>query len=1490
MSESLAPVSSPLDEQRLLHEQQVLDAAGEAAAAGYLPEGPEAQAVDPNDPSTWDDDMLKQKFQTAAVDITSGVHANSDDAADAYINSKTNSNAEGNFFTRLKDKVWTGNIARDAIRVSQKAKAREEILESENMFAAQGLDKEAHDAAAAAVVGRFFDDTRVAYSTLNKGEQELQSTPESQAMDGDLRDLIKKFATGGCDEEQLQEEKKQIMSRFGQSVSQGDLKKGLLFADNVIEVAKNAKAAVDHQVGMDRIDAALRDVKLLHGEARVGVRTQAELSKVEQLAEWMSSKKWLPGNEVKMAVLASVAVTASGMAVKGAIKAATLGLATGAVAGVWAGVRESGRVKRDRASQGRDQAEGGTVDARMENKLYDKKPAFELTAEVNAAADAIGSDPDSMRRALAALAEARTRINKSDEENIDLISYSSKADVEFQRWGLNYAVADAKAKLYNTIADADEATRAALGIGADHPGLETLIDEYSAEIVSTIETDMAQRDKLFETMRAKSVAKMAGIAFVLGETAAIGIQESAALAEDYVGGDNRQSVFEGRGDDHSQATVLGSLRNWLAGDSGAVGRVEALGAGIPMPEQIADQLKMSVPQSFSISQDPASGELTFIGTDGKQIGESFAFDPNADPATVLEQSLHNAGYETQIGSRVVGEDNLPFQEGVTFTPQEYIAQHQESFSHVTREMWYDNNTEVPDFKELGLQLREDGDGNIVVKMAGFDEADGSAHGDQAAQIAQLQRDGKFQLAMSMSKDTQNFARMVEFNANGEAVIPKGSFESQMFDVRDGEVVITGGDIEASEIRGLAEDGRLIIRPVATALGEGTLTYVTPPHHNLFTVDVTAQAANVSTLDTGVPVAVPLVARRGVDRRPADPLGTFIDPVDPEPPVGLASAPTPGGEPEPVRPPEVQNLAEPNGREDLGSNGPVVDGELVPIDGELAPAVGSDPLEPGNGLPILDAEVIPGSELEPFDPLRNARQIGPADSSPAFPDGEDVAASYRRRPQYVIQNELEQGGPGVEVAVPDRSPIIGGLQDPPRARAYAEIDQAALEARRALENSRPQIGGDRLELEPLRRELEAAPSEVAALAVISGSPRDFSDPASFLNTPQAVGGSDSTDVEAEGASVSAARSVSDERNAIISYLDKERNRDPETYGEVEATVENLPPMSSENRMSLNVLTSQGMNDNDLRRQLAGYVDQRNASGERLAEGTYEINVAVPLSYGGAVNNATVVVDEFVHDFEQQNGYRPPVNIVGIETVGVSPESTGSTEANIRKIMADATLRRSVERTGQSAPLYIESQEVDDSQIDRQTVAKSIEKLDSNPEISALEAVRDKTPDYIANNDLLLLQQRARQFYSVLTRANPGQNKSSSRNTESLLWNKGLITDGLNATFSAEAYARGEGYDPAIEIAMHRAKEIGTLEAGNKAYFNNVLNRFAQESRANADSEVEADAVTKRLFFWLGLKNDDYTMKDGQVVVRDWSNVRKSIDRFMERRERRERRQA
>jgi len=516
-------------------------------------------------------DKKRHKIIFAGVDIEDQVR----DAAEEKL---TASKEELGGITGFFKKIWKHNLAREYYRQKFIAKTRREIRESGNLYAGEGGTKADHENAMKEILARFeaeYDSDE----TLRAGEERKilkDEVAEEKVVKNVLQDLVKRYAAGNITEEQLVLEKNKFLDGEVGSIQgkEGEalFKKGSLYADNFLEIAKQIKSNISHGNGLDALDL---DFDIVVGRARSGVETQAQYNAVDKITEKI--QKSFIGRFANETSIASAVAMVYGVAVKGSVSAAQrtakwvgpvgLGLSAG-IGGAVAGIRESKQLKDERAQHIREMAKGKKIEVgsekreEMEKFRYETKDAGELTQGLKESLDSLKSAPNKEKlvEVLERINEIDSRISFSEREKIDLISFSDSKKVEQQRTRMYILTAEAKAFLKENI-------------GKDWAGLyktEQELKNYLAnlkeeKIQSEFKNEKTLKDEAFDKMRRRKVAGavIKGTAIGIG----VGIVAQEALAS--LGG-SQEGLFTHNNLHANEAvrhfTALEYLRRYISGD------------------------------------------------------------------------------------------------------------------------------------------------------------------------------------------------------------------------------------------------------------------------------------------------------------------------------------------------------------------------------------------------------------------------------------------------------------------------------------------------------------------------------------------------------------------------------------------------------------------------------------------------------------------------------------------------------------------------------------------------------------------------------------------------------------------------------------------------------------------------------------------------------------------------------------------------------------
>lgn len=317
------------------------------------------------------------------------------------------------------------------------------------------------------------------------------------------------------------------------------------------EISVNAKTKAEH-------DAAIAQVMLgfqaYNGEVRSNVRTEAHRDNIDKITNAIESSKigrFIPAEIVAGAVGIAASFTQTGVR-------AVAGAGAGIIASsVISGLKERNRITEDRCRMMRDIANGmdygndektAKYEKRMGGTLYDMQKAGDLTAKINQALDP--ESGASSQDILRAIAEARVRIDFSDSEQKDLISYSSANNRGKERLDLDIAVIRAEKSL------SDEDKKALEGMKAEIR--KQIVDGYDDES-GEHHAGVAEQDKDFKKFRAIKAMQKSGKTLGLGIGTFLASQEIiAALDPSKIGIFEKTGLLKTENNVDAQETLIAS--------------------------------------------------------------------------------------------------------------------------------------------------------------------------------------------------------------------------------------------------------------------------------------------------------------------------------------------------------------------------------------------------------------------------------------------------------------------------------------------------------------------------------------------------------------------------------------------------------------------------------------------------------------------------------------------------------------------------------------------------------------------------------------------------------------------------------------------------------------------------------------------------------------------------------------------------------------------
>ena len=773
------------------------------------------QAANPND----------KPLTIAVVDQSRDINAAARDYVETRIREENYEFAENHGKIRkLLHNIWRGEngIATPYVRNKYYEEGKR-IAKENGITSLYTDDKSLWEAATGATIDRFASEYDESIH-LEAGERRKDLADDSP-FGKSVKKLIENFAKGDSrlgDKKSFDEAKNRILRQLNQYgngdglIGEGDLK-----IDNIWEIAQAVKEWIDHG---ESVDAVIQGMKIYSGESRSGVRTEAYQSKVDKVVEKVQSSR--VGSLVNPEVIGLAAAVATGVfrVGKGSLaKALGVTVLPGGLTGVLSGVREYGRLGKERSVHSREMAQGGSFDnesrrEEMDKFRYNTVNAEHLTNSLREFIDRDDPSPEELQKGYESLVEAASRTVMSDRERADFISYSSAEKVESERFDLDVAIAEAKVKLKGKLGELPEEFRRDLGIDKN----DTINDAInkSTELMQSLSEDKDKKDRLFKRLRLKNAAKSAAIGFGSGLLASVAVQEVAAFfAPGYDGLLERAISGDTKGD---RQTVLDAIFH-REGSSGNT----ILSSDTYSSHSIGNgdgNVKLPDNYKFTYNDD---GTANIIGPDNKLFAHNISFEANGSLSQSSQEYLQGKGVVIENLSSTVDGKELTSR---YLSVNEYLDHYQSKTTNITRDFWYDNNTPgVSDGNELNLHWEERGpDGSIRLSIADMTNG-GSYYGHDSMSWSDGAQNGSLKFAVSASIDNQDRVFMVDIAPDGSINIPPDSPAASLFSVDEhGQMEFNGAYGEVVSVQDVDSDGITHVAPMATMEGNNSITTIPTP--------------------------------------------------------------------------------------------------------------------------------------------------------------------------------------------------------------------------------------------------------------------------------------------------------------------------------------------------------------------------------------------------------------------------------------------------------------------------------------------------------------------------------------------------------------------------------------------------------------------------------------------------------------------------------------
>lgn len=807
----------------------------------------------------------QEPLKVVLVDQSHDAQDEARDLADARLDRELN---EGGRFKRFVKGIWKGNIAKDFYRQKYIQQNLETMQQSDQVLIGESEDRR----------------TQALQSTIERFQSECDDVihqdagerREVQAEQGELaqgvKQLIREFAAGRLTPEALREERTRLLDQYRQQHGEAALGAGVVTADNLLSVAQTVAGAVEHGESLDNV---IQNLQVITGEARGGARTEARYNRTDRIIERLSHSKIgslvTPETLTTSVTLALSLARLGGRSVVGAV---TKTLVPGAAAGLWAGLRENRRVKDERAQHAREMATGaefGEHDKRrndMEATRYESIAAVDLTRQLQGVTDEErlrDGGNDALQAALDSLAAIQARVQLSDAKKADLISFSGKAEVGEERMMLDLARRQAKLAIETRLTP--EACDA-LGI-LQGTSLEAALAARAGVVKEVLTGEMDVRDDAFKALKRRRVATAVAVGLATGIVGGLVVQEGIAAVDPTRFGlidAMRGQTAVPLGDGHVHQTILeGMFRgNETTVHTGASSAYDTYST--------APHGSIEVSHDHTLVTNP-NGTMDLVDPNGTHTVSGLQVDANGSFDQASLDKLHTAGM-------VVQDKSFDQQISTTTSAQvlvdQYIQNHSADTTHVTRELWYANNTpRVYDHNELRLYRGGSADapgiinGGYQYTVAGM-TPDGSWQGGESVDWNQAASNGNLFVAVSGTIDGQSTPFMIPIGPDGSINIPADSPAGHFFSNENNSVAFHGAYMEVVQTTDHDANGVVYIRPLATLVGDKSVHEVTDvistttTEHHADYVITTNGFDTVQTNFTEMAPVTPVVSRRSME--------------------------------------------------------------------------------------------------------------------------------------------------------------------------------------------------------------------------------------------------------------------------------------------------------------------------------------------------------------------------------------------------------------------------------------------------------------------------------------------------------------------------------------------------------------------------------------------------------------------------------------------------
>ena len=801
--------------------------------------------------------LEKTKQKAVILDIEDMAEAEARKKADAEM---TESKEKAGFFKKL----WKHTFFDEYYRQKEINKAREKIKKEDNIYAGRvDNDKYVHQNAMHSVFERFASDYE---GTLSEGEEKKifkESYPEAVDVKNDIKNLIFEYAEGKINEDVFKSEKNKILDSLKK---QNILNYSNNYADNLFEIAQNAKISIEHGAKLEELDI---DTEIITGKAKSSLKTEAHFNVLDKAIDKI--KKTKIGSLVSPAVLSTALALAysttigvgSRMLRSKAAAYGTLG-ASVAVASVFSGLNESQRVTSERKQHALEMAEGGSFtkeDERrgtMDQYRFEMKNASDLASELHSLVfdkDENGNDivknikSEDINKILESLSDIEARNSLNNKKKIDLISYSNIGKVEKERTDLTILTAKVKVELRKKL---EGKMKSFLPKGMNFDSYLEQKVQVAENCLLGGESGIDAKDKAFKKFKAKRIAAKMATTALSGLLVGAAVQEGMAFFKDDTQGFIEGIFSKSEGQNLKSETPLEYLRSWITGQPNHMGMQNAV-------ETNLNGHTFKLPEGTNIIQNSDGTYDILKGEEVISDNIILKFDANGNLDTDSINRLGEAGIVTNTTHTIIDSTKE-----IKTNAEEYVKNHHGNTTRVSRDGWYDNDTPKPVFDKNELKLHWGGikggkgidiNGNYVFNVKQM-ASDGSFHKEFSVDAQEKIKSGGLKMILSLTRETQHQVFEIPIDANGNAIVdPNSEIGKLFFETENGQAIFKGRFAEVVETFN-SEDDRLHVKTLATLVGRGNdvINDVINTH-----TDIAVTNFEVP-LETDPPLFIPIVPR------------------------------------------------------------------------------------------------------------------------------------------------------------------------------------------------------------------------------------------------------------------------------------------------------------------------------------------------------------------------------------------------------------------------------------------------------------------------------------------------------------------------------------------------------------------------------------------------------------------------------------------------------